>query len=286
MSAIIGVLLVIGCVIGGFILSKGNLVALWHPNEILIIGGAAFGAFVISNPGSVIKASFSETLGILKGGKYGKKNYLELLSLMFDIFATVRKDGMMSIEEHIDEPESSALFTKYPGILKNHHAVEFVCDYFRIIVGGNMNPFEIENLMDIELETHHHEAEKPATAITRVSDGLPGFGIVAAVLGIVITMNSLDQPAEVIGQQVGAALVGTFLGILLAYGFVGPVATAIEGRVEEEGKFFECIKVCILATLNGYSPQVAVEFGRKTLPGKVRPSFSELEEHLKEIKGK
>lgn len=285
MSAIIGVLLVIGCVIGGFILSKGNLVALWHPNEILIIGGAAFGAFVISNPGSVIKASFSETMGILKGSKYSKKNYLELLSLMFDVFATVRKDGMMSIEEHIDEPESSALFTKYPGILKNHHAIEFICDYFRIIVGGNMNPFEIENLMDIELETHHHEAEKPATAITRVSDGLPGFGIVAAVLGIVITMNSLDQPAEVIGQQVGAALVGTFLGILLAYGFVGPIATAIEGRVEEEGKFFECIKVCILATLNGYSPQVAVEFGRKTLASKVRPNFTELEEHLKEMKG-
>ncbi len=286
MSAIIGILLVLGCVAGGFVLSNGNLVALWHPNEILIIGGAAFGAFVISNPGSVIKASFSESMGILKGSKYSKKKYLELLSLMFDVFATVRKDGMMAIEEHIDEPESSALFSKYPGILKNHHAIEFICDYFRIIVGGNMNPFEIENLMDIELETHHHEAEKPATAITRVSDGLPGFGIVAAVLGIVITMNSLDQPAEVIGQQVGAALVGTFLGILLAYGFVGPVATAIEGRVEEEGKFFECIKVCILATLNGYSPQVAVEFGRKALPGKVRPSFSELEEHLKEMKGK
>ena len=286
MSAIIGVLLVLGCVAGGFVLSHGNLVALWQPYEVLIIGGAAFGAFVISNPASVIKKSFTEALGTIKGAKYKKAHFLELLSLMFDLFATVRKDGMMSIEEHIDEPESSALFTKYPGVLKNHHAIEFICDYFRIIVGGNMNPFEIENLMDIELETHHHEAEQPAAAITRVSDALPGFGIVAAVLGIVITMNSLDQPAELIGAHVAAALVGTFLGILLAYGFVGPVATAIEARNEDEAKFFICIKTCILATLNGYSPQVAVEFGRKTLSSTVRPSFSELEEHLKEMKGK
>lgn len=286
MSAIFGAIIVLASVAGGFVLSHGNLFSLWQPYEVLIICGAAFGAFVIANPSRVVKAAFSQSMGIMKGSKYSKKSYLELLSLMYDLFATARKDGMMSIEAHIDEPESSALFTKYPATLKNHHAIEFICDYFRIIVGGNMNPFEIENLMDIELETHHHEAEQPAAAITRVSDALPGFGIVAAVLGIVITMNSLDQPAAEIGGHVAAALVGTFLGILMAYGFVGPMANAMESRVGEEGKFFECIKVCILATLNGYSPQIAVEFGRKTLSSHVRPNFTELEEHLKEMKGK
>jgi len=284
MFVIIGALIVLGCVAGGFVLSHGNLASLWQPYEVLIICGAAFGAFVISNPGKVIKGSFSATLGLLKGSKYGKKEYLELLSLMYDIFQTSRKEGMMAIEEHIEEPDSSAIFSKYPKVIKDHHALEFICDYLRIIVGGNMNPFELENLMDIELETHHHEAEQAASAITRVSDGLPGFGIVAAVLGIVITMSSLSEPPEVIGAHVAAALVGTFLGILFAYGFVGPMATAIEHKVNDESKYLECIKVCLLSTLNGYSPQIAVEFGRKILVSSERPSFIELEDYLKEQK--
>jgi len=284
MLLIIGSIVVLACVAGGYVLSHGNLAALWQPYEVLIICGAAFGAFLISNPTKVIKGAFSGMLGLLKGAKYGKKEYMELLSLMFDIFATVRKEGMMAIEEHIEEPGESAVFSKYPKILKDHHALDFICDYLRIIVGGNMNPFEIENLMDIELETHHHEAEQPASAVTRVSDALPGFGIVAAVLGIVITMGSISEPPEVIGAHVAAALVGTFLGILFAYGFVGPMATAMEHKAAEEAKFLECIKVCILSTLNGYSPQIAVEFGRKTLFSSDRPSFSELEEYLKEQK--
>jgi len=284
MFLIIGSLVVLGCVAGGFVLSHGNLIALWQPYEVLIICGAAFGAFLISNPMKVVKAAFAGIFGLLKGAKYGKKEYMELLSLMFDIFATVRKEGMMAIEEHIEAPSESSVFSKYPKIIKDHHALDFICDYLRIIVGGNMNPFEIENLMDIELETHHHEAEQPSAAITRVSDGLPGFGIVAAVLGIVITMASLSEPPDVIGAHVAAALVGTFLGILFAYGFVGPMATAMEHKVAEEAKFLECIKVCILSTLNGYSPQIAVEFGRKTLFSSDRPSFSELEEYLKEQK--
>ena len=284
MLLIIGSIVVLACVAGGYVLSHGNLAALWQPYEVLIICGAAFGAFLISNPMKVIKGAFSGMLGLLKGAKYGKKEYMELLSLMFDIFATVRKEGMMAIEEHIEEPGESAVFSKYPIILKDHHALDFICDYLRIIVGGNMNPFEIENLMDIELETHHHEAEQPASAVTRVSDALPGFGIVAAVLGIVITMGSISEPPEVIGAHVAAALVGTFLGILFAYGFVGPMATAMEHKAAEEAKFLECIKVCILSTLNGYSPQIAVEFGRKTLFSSDRPSFSELEEYLKEQK--
>jgi len=284
MFVIIGAIIVIGCVAGGFVLSHGKLVALWQPYEVLIICGAAFGAFVISNPMKVVKSALSGVLGLLKGSKYGKKEYLELLSLMFDIFATVRKEGMMAIEEHIEEPNESSIFSKYPKILKDHHAIDFICDYLRIIVGGNMNPFELENLMDIELETHHHEAEQPAAAITRVSDALPGFGIVAAVLGIVITMASLSEPPDVIGAHVAAALVGTFLGILFAYGFVGPAATAMEHKAADDAKFLECIKVCLLATLNGYSPQIAVEFGRKTLFSTDRPTFNELEEYLKEQK--
>lgn len=284
MLLIVGSIIVLACVAGGYVLSHGNLVALWQPYEVLIICGAAFGAFIISNPMNVIKGAFSGMLGLMKGAKYGKKEYMELLSLMFDIFATVRKEGMMAIEEHIEEPGESAVFSKYPKILDDHHALDFICDYLRIIVGGNMNPFEIENLMDIELETHHHEAEQPASAVTRVSDALPGFGIVAAVLGIVITMGSLSEPPEVIGAHVAAALVGTFLGILFAYGFVGPMATAMEHKAADEAKFLECIKVCILSTLNGYSPQIAVEFGRKTLFSNDRPSFSELEEYLKEQK--
>lgn len=284
MSIILGIIIVLASIAGGFVLSHGNLAALWQPYELLIIGGAAGGAFVLANPMRVVKAVFSEAIGTLKGPKYGKAAYLELLSLMYDLFSKIRKDGMMSVEEHVDDPAASGLFSKYPAILKNHHAIEFICDYLRIIVGGNMNPFEIENLMDVELDTHHHEAEQAHTALTRVADALPGFGIVAAVLGIVITMNSLTEPPEVIGAHVASALVGTFLGILLAYGFVGPTANAMETRSHEDGKYFECIKVCILATLNGYSPQVAVEFGRKTLTSPVRPSFAELEEHLKQMK--
>lgn len=285
MLFIIGIVIVFASVAGGFVLSHGNLLALWQPFELLIIGGAAFGAFVITNPPHVIKAAFAGIPSLLKGSKYRKKDYMDLLGLMYDLFAKTRKEGMMSIEADIDDPDASAIFGKYPKIQKNHHAMDFIADYLRIIVGGNMNTFEIEALMDIELETHHHEAAEPAHAITRVSDALPGFGIVAAVLGIVITMGSLGGPMESIGAHVAAALVGTFLGILLAYGFVGPMGTALETQAHEEGKYLGCIKTCILSSLNGYSPQVAIEFGRKTLPGSVRPGFLELEDFIKENKG-
>lgn len=285
MLFIIGIVIVFGSVAGGFVLSHGNLLSLWQPFELIIIGGAAFGAFVITNPPHVIKASFAGIPSLLKGSKFSKKDYMDLLGLMYDLFAKTRKEGMMSIEADIDEPESSAIFGKYPKIQKDHHAMDFIADYLRIIVGGNMNTFEIEALMDIELETHHHEAAEPGHAITRVSDALPGFGIVAAVLGIVITMGSLGGPMEEIGAHVAAALVGTFLGILLAYGFVGPMGTALESRAHEEGKYLGCIKTCILSSLNGYSPQVAIEFGRKTLPSSVRPGFTELEDFIKENKG-
>lgn len=281
MLNIVGYIVVLACVGVGFVLSGGSLMSLWHPFEVLIICGAAFGAFLIANPMSVVKAAFGGAIGTLKGSKYSKALYMDLLALMFDLLQKARKEGMMAIEADIDEPKESAIFSNYPKILADHHIMDFICDYIRLMVGGNMNPFELENLMDMELAAHHKEAEMPAEAVTKVSDGLPGFGIVAAVLGIVITMGFLGGDPALIGGKVGAALVGTFLGILFAYGFVGPTAVAMEHVAREEAKFYECIKVCLLAAVNGYNPQVAVEFGRKVMYASDRPSFNELEEFLK-----
>lgn len=285
MFLIIGIVIVLGSVAGGYVLSHGNLAALWQPYELIIIGGAAFGAFVISNPVKVVKQVFGSIPTLLSGSKFDKPFYMDLLSLLHDIFAKARKEGMMAIEADLEEPDKSELFNRYPKIAKDHHIINFITDYLRLIVGGNMNPFELENLMDVEIETHHHEAEQPAQALNKVADGLPGFGIVAAVLGIVITMGFISESAEAIGAHVAAALVGTFLGILLAYGFVGPMGNALEHRVAEESKVYECIKVSLLATVNGYSPQIAVEFGRKVLYSTVRPGFQELEEHLRGQRG-
>lgn len=286
MKIIIGILAVLACVFGGFLLSGGQLLALWHPPEILIILGGATGAFIISNPPKVIGASAKGFISILKGTRYNKATYMDLLTMMYDIFAKARKEGLMSLEADIDEPHESELFKKYPKISANHHLMDFICDYIRLMVGGNMNAFELESLMDVEMETHHHEASAPAMAVTNMSDGLPGFGIVAAVMGVVITMGYISEPPEVLGAKVGAALVGTFLGILFAYGFVGPMAKAMEAQAEEDAMIFNVAKTCIMATLNGYTPQIAIEFGRKALSSNVRPSFTELEEHIKGQKGK
>ncbi|MFV1983142.1 MAG: flagellar motor stator protein MotA [Thiohalomonadales bacterium] len=284
MKFILGIVLVFAAVIGGYLLSHGDLLLLYQPFELLIILGGAFGAFVIANPKHVVISSIKGVLALLKGSLYGKQNYMDALGLMFDLFSKSRKEGLMALEGDIEEPEQSPIFQKYPKILSNHHLVDFISDYLRLMVGGNMNAFELENLMDLELETHHHEAEKPSSAITLMSDGLPAFGIVAAVMGVVITMGFISEPPEVLGAHVGAALVGTFLGILLAYGFVGPMGTAMAAQVEEESKLYESIKVCILATLNGYTPQIAVEFGRKALYSNVRPGFVELENYIKDNK--
>ena len=284
MKLIIGFLAVCGCVFGGFLWSGGQLLALWHPAEVLIILGGATGAFVISNPPKIIIGVAKGLPALLKGNKYNKKVYLDLLTLMFKLFAKARKEGLMALEGDIDDPHQSEIFSQFPKIAANHHLIDFICDYLRLMVGGNMNAFELEALMDLELETHHHEAEAPASAVTNMSDGLPGFGIVAAVMGVVITMGFISEPPAVLGAKVGAALVGTFLGILFAYGYVGPMAKAMEGQAEEEGVIFNCAKICIMATLNGYTPQIAIEFGRKALTSDVRPSFSELEEHIKDQK--
>ncbi len=281
MNFIVGLVIVFGTTIAGYVLSKGNLAVLVQPYEVLIICGAAFGGFVIANPGKVIKKSFGGIPKLLKGSKYNKALYMDLLSVLFDLFTKARKEGLMALEGDVEEPEQSEIFKKYPKIASDHHVMDFICDYLRLMVGGNMNPFEIENLMDVELETHHQEAELAPSAITNVGDGLPAFGIVAAVMGIIIVMGFVSEPPDVLGNKIAAALVGTFLGIFLSYGIVSPMGKSLEHQAREEGQFFQCIKVCLMATLNGYTPQIAVEFGRKALYSTERPSFIELEEHIK-----
>ncbi len=281
MKFLIGVIMVMGAVIGGYLASGGDLLALYQPFELVIILGGAIGAFIIANPAKVVKESVGGILGLLKGAKYNKQVYMDLLGLMYALFSKSRKEGLMALETDIDEPDQSEIFKTYPKLASNHHLIDFICDYLRLMVGGNMNAFELENLMDIELDTHHAEGHKASDAVTGMGDGLPAFGIVAAVMGVVITMGYISEPPEVLGHHVGAALVGTFLGILMAYGFVGPMGSAMAAQAEEDSKLFEVTKVCIMATLNGYTPQIAVEFGRKALFSNMRPGFIELEEFIK-----
>jgi chemotaxis protein MotA len=283
---VIGYVIVIGCVVGGYALAGGHLGALWQPLELLIIGGAAVGAFIVANNGKALKSTMQALPGLLKGSKYTKALYMQLMALLFEILTKARKEGLMAIEADIDDPSKSAIFSKYPDIMADHHVIEFITDYLRIMVGGNLNAFEIENLMDNEIDTHHHEGEVPINAITKVGDGLPAFGIVAAVMGVVKTMASVGQPPSVLGEMIAHALVGTFLGILLAYGFVSPLAVRLEQRLHESTKMFQCIKVTLLGSLNGYAPAVAVEFGRKVLFSTERPSFAELEGHVKQAKAR
>ncbi|MGH6740113.1 MAG: flagellar motor stator protein MotA, partial [Bradyrhizobium sp.] len=282
MFSLIGSAVVLLCVCGSFLMEGGSLLLLWHPSEIIIIVGAAFGAFVTSNPIKVVRGSFSAALGLVKGPRYKREDYVDLLKLLYDILVKIRKSGMLAIEADIEAPDKSKLFNEYPRILADHHMVEFITDCLRLIVGGNLDPHELESLLEYELETHHTEAAEPGHAVQKVADALPGFGIVAAVLGIVNTMAAIEgADTATIGKKVAAALVGTFLGILVAYGFVGPIASAIENRAHEEGKAFEVVKMALVASVRGYAPPVAVEFARKLLWSDVRPSFLDLETHLK-----
>ena len=281
MNVIVGFIIVIVCVFGGFMMSGGQLLALWHPPELVIIAGGAFGALILANPVKVLKQVAADLPGIFKGSPYNKEMYMDLLALLFDLFAMARKEGLMSLEAHIEDPDNSEVFNKYPKILANHHAIEFMTDYLRLMVTGAANAMEMENLMDLELDTHHAEAAVPGSAVSTMGDGLPGFGIVAAVMGVVITMASISAGPEIIGAKVGAALVGTFVGILLSYGIVGPIASSMGHIKTDEAKFIEVIKVSLLASLNGYSPQVAVEFGRKVIFSSERPNFLELEDYVK-----
>lgn len=281
MTVFIGAIIVLVAVLGGYVLSHGEIAALWQPFELLIIGGAALGAFITANPAKISVATFKQLPKLMTSSKFTKIFYLELLSLFYQIFNVIRREGLIAIERHVDDPQNSDLFNRFPMISKDPDALNFICDYLRLMVIGDMTSYELENLMDVELETHHMEKMAPSMALAKVADALPGFGIVAAVLGIVITMQSLGGPPETIGLHVAAALVGTFLGILLAYGFVAPISNALEHRAVEESKFYECMKTCLLATVNGMPPQIAVEFGRKTLYAEVRPDFYELEDCVK-----
>ena len=281
MLVIVGYLIILGAVFGGFAIAGGHLGSLLQPVELLMIGGAALGSFFVANTPKVLRATLKALPGLLKGSRYDKALYLETLALLFDILAKVRKEGLMSIESDVDEPEKSAIFGKYPKVTTDHHVVEFLTDYLRLMVGGNLNAFEIENLMDNEIETHHHEGEIPVHALAKAGDALPAFGIVAAVMGVVHTMESVGIPPAELGKLIAAALVGTFLGILLSYGFVGPLSTLLEHKLAESTKMYQCIKVTLLASLNGYAPQVAVEFGRKVLFSTERPTFAELEAEMK-----
>jgi len=282
MIALLGSLIVLASVTGGFLMAGGNLLLLWHPSEIVVILGAALGAFITSNSMKVVKSAFAGALGLVKPMRYNRDSYVELLKLVFDLLVKARKEGLLAIEGDIGDPGKSAVFSKYPRILADHHMVEFITDCMRLMVGGNLDPNELESLLDYELETHHKEAHEPSHAVQQVADALPGFGIVAAVLGIVNTMAAVaDSTSAELGAKVGAALVGTFLGILVSYGLVGPIAAAMEARAHEEGKAFEVVKMALVASVRGYPPQVAVEFARKLLYADVRPTFSDLEAHLK-----
>jgi chemotaxis protein MotA len=278
---IVGYLIVLASVFGGYALAGGHLAALLQPIELLMIGGAAMGAFIVGNGSKAIKATMKALPTTLKGSAYTKAMYMDLMALLYDILAKVRKEGLMTIESDVEEPEKSPLFSKYPSIVANHHVLEFITDYLRLMVGGNLNTFEIENLMDNEIETHHHEGEIPVHVISRLGDAMPAFGIVAAVMGVVHTMGSVGLPPAELGMLIAHALVGTFLGILLAYGFVSPLASLLEQKLAEATKMLECCKVTLLSSLNGYSPALAVEFGRKVLLSTERPSFIELENHVK-----
>jgi len=283
---LVGYVVILGAVFGGFALAGGHLGSLVQPVELLMIFGAAGGAFLVANPSKVIKATLKALPSLFRGSRYNKSLYMETLALLFEILAKVRKEGLMSIEGDVESPEQSPIFSKYPMVTSDHHVVEFLTDYLRLMVGGNLNAFEIENLMDNELETHHEEGSVPIHAIEKMGDALPAFGIVAAVMGVVHTMESVGIPPAELGKLIAAALVGTFLGILLAYGFVGPLATLLQHKLDESTKMLQCIKVTLLASLNGYAPQVAVEFGRKVLCSTERPTFMELEEDVKQRKAR
>ncbi len=278
MLAIIGLLVVFGAVIGGYLVEEGPLMVLVQPAELLIIAGAMVGIILVSTPGAVLTRMVGGLKGVFTAKRADKKAYLDLFAMLFELFTSARREGLMKIENDVEDPKSSAIFAKYPSFLHNHHAVDFLCDTLKLLVAGGVAPHELETLLESEIDTHHDESGKPVSALTKVGDALPGIGIVAAVLGIIITMQAVGGPPEIIGHKVAAALVGTFLGILLSYGMVQPLATNIEFLNGYEARYFLCIKECVLAFARGASPLVAVEFGRRVVYSHDRPGYKELED--------
>jgi chemotaxis protein MotA len=285
MFVIIGILVVFGAVIAGYLMEHGNLKVLVQLAELVIIGGAAIGTVLVANPLHVLKQMVGGLASVFKGSKCTRQFYLDALKTMYDLFNKARREGLIALEGDVEEPEKSPIFSKNPAMLKDHHVRDFVCDTLRMAVTGGVEPFDLDQMMEADMEVHHHGATQPITALSTMADSLPGLGIVAAVLGVVITMGALGGPPEEIGHKVAAALVGTFLGILLCYGLVGPVAANMGKAAEEEHAFYQVLRVVILAFLKGTSPVMAIEIGRRAVPSHVRPTFQETEKVLRNPSG-
>ena len=282
MFSIIGIVVVFGCVVAGYLMEHGNLKVLMQPAEMVVILGAAIGTVLIANPMHILKKIASGIGGAFGGSPFNKQRYLDTLKMMFELFSRARKEGLMSLEADSDAPDQSQVFSKYPKFLKDHHALHFVCDSLRMAASGGIEPFDADQMMELDMDVHHHEAQLPVAALSSMADSLPGLGIVAAVLGVVITMGALGGPPEEIGKKVAAALVGTFLGILLCYGLVGPLAANMAKIADDEHAYYNVLRVMLVALLKGSAPTVAIEVGRRAVPGHVRPNFQEAEAYIKD----
>lgn len=278
MLVIIGTVIVIACVIGGYAMGGGHLDVLWQPLEFLIIFGAAGGSMVIGSPTSVLKGIGHAMGPMMKGPRHDKDSYLEVLSMLYSVFRLAKTKGDLALESHVERPEESPLFQKFPNFSADHHTLVFLCDYLRLLTLGTNNAHEVETVITEEIEAHHHEHHLVVKAVGDMADGMPALGIVAAVLGVIHTMGSITEPPEVLGHLIGAALVGTFSGVLLSYGFFAPFSRAIDAAYTSETEYLNCIKAGLLAHMQGYAPQVSIEFARKIVPPHVRPTFQELEE--------
>ncbi len=280
MFAILGSLTVVGCVLGGYVAMGGKLYVLWQPFEVVIICGAAFGAFLIGNSKTVIVRTMTAIPAAIKGSRHTEASYMELLGLMYTLFKLAKAKGALALEAHIEKPEESEIFQRFPTFMKDHHAVAFFCDHLRLITIGADNANDLETVIDQEIETHHAEYHRVASAVQSMADGMPALGIVAAVLGVIKTMGSITEPPEVLGKLIGGALVGTFLGVWISYGFLAPLANALNNLYAGETKYYLCMKAGLMGFMQGYAPVVAVEFARKALESDVRPSFAQVEEAM------
>lgn len=285
MFSIIGIVVVFGCIVAGYLMEHGNLKVLLQPAELIIILGAAIGTVLIANPLHILTKMGGGIAGVFGGSSFNKQRYLDSLKMMFELFTRARKEGLMSLESDSDAPDQSAIFSKYPKFLKDHHALHFVCDSLRMAASGGIEPFDADQMMEADMDVHHHGATQPVAALSTMADSLPGLGIVAAVLGVVITMGALGGPPEEIGRKVAAALVGTFLGILLCYGLIGPLAASMAKIAEDEHAYYYVLRVMLVALLKGTAPTVAIEIGRRAIPSHVRPTFQEAEAYIKDKGG-
>jgi len=281
MFAIIGIVIVFGAVIGGFLMEKGSLLVLMQPAELLIIGGAGLGTLLVANPVHILKGIIDGLIAVLGGSKFTKKRYLESLKMLYEFLQKIRKEGLLSVEMDVEKPSESDIFKKYPAFLKDHHVRDFVCDTLRMAITGGVDPFDMDQMMELDMEVHHHDASQPVSALSTMADALPGLGIVAAVLGVVITMGAIGGPPEEIGNKVAAALVGTFLGILLCYGVAGPLAANMTKLSEDQNSYLHVLRVVLLGFLKGSAPMISIEMGRRAIPAHMRPSFDEMEKGCK-----